>query len=447
MTEAAVNSGMRVRTSDTGPWSTVQMGERFSKGLYIFGTRQQLFTLSVSLLCIDVLQQDVGKTPLELREYVDGGDQVVPNHAIADLLREPSTYYGPREFMRMLTGHLVTASEHFIALRRDERRIAGGAPVEMQGIPKKATEIRVDPDSRRYSYHFSPSTLHERAQWGWAAGGMTDADVAHLRKRSLNGVDALATSSLMRSTLDLLEDMQEFQSGIFANGGMPIMAFAFPDGLTDVQFERLNNDLKRAAEKARKDGKPFILEGAKGEVPKVEKVSLSSVDTEFVKANAAAGLEATRYFRVPPHKVYLLETIKYDNLSAEERRYVDEALCPIFDVVEEGLGRVLLSREERRRYFLRFNREAAYTSDPAERQKIVESRWKNGMIEYDEMRRSIGQNAKGGDQGRRRMFSGNFVLVDENDEVILKAGGNAPGDDEKMPAEEPKKGLRLVQSN
>lgn len=428
--ESKKSPGLSVRTSDTGPWSTVQMGERFSKGLYIFGSRQQMFTLSVSLLCIDVLMQDAAKTPFQLRRRVDGGDEAVApaEHPVAEVLNEPSEYYGPKEFLRRLVGHLAIDSEHFVAVRRDTSGRGGGAPVEMQGITKRGTEVRVEPDARRYSYFFSPSTLHERAQFGWASGGMSDRDVAHLRKRSLNGVDALATSQLMQSTLGLLEDMQQFQSGIFANGGMPIMAFAFPEGLTDEQFKRLNEDLRKAADKARREGKPFILEGAGGEVPKVEKVSLSSVDTEFVKAHAAAGLEATRYFRVPPHKVWLTETIKYDNLAAEERRYVDEALCPYFEVIEEGLGRVLLSKEDRRQYFLRFDREKAYTSDPEVRHKVIEGRWKNGMIEYDEMRQAIGMNAKGGKVGKRRMFSGNFVLVDENDEVILKAGGNNPND-------------------
>lgn len=450
MSKAVTKSeGMQIRATDNGPWSVVDMGERFAKGMYVFGTRSQLFTLSVSLLCIDVLQQDVAKTPLELRERVDGGDVAVsPDaHDVAALLNEPNDYLGPREFIRILTAHLVTASEHFVAARRSTRRIDGGKVIELQGIPRRKSEVRVDPDSRTYSYWFNPSTLHDRAQFGWAQGGMVARDVAHLRKRTMDGVDALATSDLMRTTLSLLEDMQEYQTGIFENGGMPIMAFAFPDGMTDEQFDRLKKDFTRMASKARKDGTPFILEGADGVMPTVHKVSLSSVDTEFVKAQAAAGLEATRYFRVPPHKVSLLETLKYDNLSSEERRYVDEALCPIFEVIEEGLGRLLLSKEDRRRYFLRFDREKAYTSDPAERQKIIESRWKNGMIEYDEMRRAIGQNAKGGDVGKRRMFSGNFVIVDENDEVVLRAGGNAPADeDQKTEEDKPaKKTLRLVQ--
>ena len=36
-------------------------------------------------------------------------------------------------------------------------------------------------------------------------------------------------------------------------------------------------------------------------------------------------------------------------------------------------------------------------------------------------------NALGGDAGRVRMFSGNFVLVDPENNVVMQAGGNAPG--------------------
>lgn len=414
-----------IRAAD-GPWSTVQLGDRFSKGLYVTGSVQQIFMLSVSLACIDVLRQDVARTPIELRRRVDGGDELVRpgEHPVADILDNPSEYYGRREFMNMLTAHIAVSNEYFVAVMRDNR----GNPLEMQGIPKSRADVSVNPEERKYVYYFHPSTMHEQAQFGWTRGGMLGRDVAHIRHRTMNGIDALSTTSLMRSTLELLKGMQEFQTNIFDNGGMPVMALAFPEAMTDEQWERLNKGLARAHQKARDEKTPFILEGADGEVPTVHKMSMSAVDTEFVKANAAAGLEACRYFRVPPHKVNLLETIKYDNLSAQERRYVDEALCPIFEVTEESLGRVLLSGEDRKKYFLRFDREKAYTSDPEIRQKIVESRWKHGMIEYDEMRRAIGQNAVGGNAGRYRMFSGNFVIVDENGEVIMRAGGNTPND-------------------
>ena len=48
-------------------------------------------------------------------------------------------------------------------------------------------------------------------------------------------------------------------------------------------------------------------------------------------------------------------------------------------------------------------------------------------MEYDEVRQALGLNTYGGKAGQVRMVSGNFVLVDRNNEVVMRAGGNAPG--------------------
>jgi HK97 family phage portal protein len=234
---------------------------------------------------------------------------------------------------------------------------------------------------------------------------------------------------------------------------MPTVAFQFPDELTDIQFDRLNKGINESIEKSKKSGKPIILEGKGGKVPEIEKLTMTSADADFVKSNIAAANEMLRYFRVPPHKAFLLESVKYDNLDSAERTYVDDTLTSYFQCICEGLAPVLLTEEEQDDYFLEFDAEMAFSMDPERRQKIVESRWKNGMITYDDMRTEIGFNAVGGEAGQVRMMSGNFVLVDEKNEVVLKAGGNAPDatKEDGEPAETTKpdgdkvKTLRIVQ--
>lgn len=452
MTEAADN--FKVRSFGDDLWSVVDLGNRFAQGMYIYGTGAALFKLSVTSLCIDVLSQDISGTPIHLRKWTpEGSVRVLPkDHPAAALLERPSRFFGRRQFFRMLTANLVTASEYYVAVNRNR----AGEAIEMQGIRREQVASRVNPDSRRFFYDISVGSEAERALYGWTQKGvMSDRNVAHLIARSVNGIDVLSTDALARGATGLLNQMNDYQSGLFANGGMPVMAFKFPEGLTPEQFQRLENDLVRSTKIAREKGRPFILEGADGKVPEIEKISLSSVDTEFVKAHEAAGVEAARYFRMPPHKVYLLASVKYDNQEAAERTYVDDALGPIYDVIEEQLGGVLLTEDEQKEYFLAFDREMAYAQNPTERHKIANERWKTGQLTFDEMRQAIGMNAVGGDEGKVRMFSGNFVLVGEENEVIMRAGGNAPDDGksegeggEKQPADDKKKShLTVVQGS
>src|SRR5690606_29403327 len=128
----------------------------------------------------------------------------------------------------------------------------------------------------------------------------------------------IATSNVARAAFDLLNHMNKFQTDLFNNGGMPILGITFPEGMTDEQWERLNKELTAQAKKSREKGVPFILEGANGEVPKVEKMSLTSVGTGFLKANTAAMMDICRFYGVPPHKAYVFYSGKSDNLDSIE---------------------------------------------------------------------------------------------------------------------------------
>lgn len=455
--ETNKSAGLAMRSfgaSEDHLWTTTNLHELFQMGYVAAGSRQAMLRLAVSLKCIDVLSRDVARTPVYLYRRRKGGAEIVEpsEHPVAKILdSRTSRYYGIKEFLRITTCYLATTSQYYVAARRAQ----DNKLLEIQGIPHTDVTIRVDTGRRRYVYDVSPNGLHAEAQYGWARGGLLDDHIAHIRLRSFNGYDSIATSNVARAAFDLLNHMHKFQTDIFNNGGMPILGITFPEGLTDEQWERLNKDLTAQAKHSREKGKPFILEGANGESPKVEKMSLTAVDTEFLKANTAAMMDICRFYGVPPHKAYVFDSVKYDNLDSMERLYVDDSLVPIFDAVCEATEPVLLTEAEQEKFFIGFDKEAAYASDPFQRQKVIESRWKNGMLEYDEMREAIGYNAAGGEIGRQRMFSGNFVVVDKNGEVVMKAGGNAPGeeevsaldDDEKKPKKEGEdKILRLVKN-
>jgi HK97 family phage portal protein len=457
--EQKKSAGLALRSfgaSDDHLWTTTNLDQLFSMGYVAAGSRSAMLRLAVSLKCIDVLSRDVARTPMYLYRRKKGGAEIVEptEHPVARILAtRTSRYYGIKEFKRITTSYLATASQYYVAARRN----GGGDIMEVQGIPHTDVTTRVEPRARRYVYDITANGLHAQAQYGWAErkGGLMDDEIAHIRLRSFNGYDAVATSNVAKAAFELLNHMNKFQGDLFNNGGMPILGITFPEGLTDEQWERLNKDLQAQAKKSREKGVPFILEGANGESPKVEKMSLTAVDTEFLKANTAAMMDICRFYGVPPHKAYVFDSVKYDNLDSIERLYVDDSLVPIFDAICEAIMPVLLTEDEQAKYFIEFDKEAAYASDPLSRQKVVESRWKNGQIEYDEMREAIGYNAAGGDIGRQRMFSGNFVVVDKDGNVVMKAGGNTPGeeetsalddDEQKKPKKDgDEKRLRLVQ--
>lgn len=439
-----------------GTWTTLDYSDRlFAMGGNIYGSKTALMNLSVSAMCVDVISQDASKAPLHLRRRTARGSEVVrpSRHPVARLLSSgPNVYMGRREFVRYMAANLAVDSEFYVAARRNN----ADEILEFSGIQKNNVTNWVNPEVRGWYYNISPGTLHEQALYGWAQGMMSARDVAHIRLRSFNGQDVLSTSSISKSSLKILSDMQKFQGNIYTSGGIPQLAFAFPDSLTEEQYARLIRGLEKALKKAQETGMPLVLEGDGVNLPKVEKLSQSAGDTEFMASMGKIGLDVARHWRVPPHKLYLLENVKYDNQSEQERIYVHDTLFSYFDMIEEGLDRCLLTDNERDDYFFAFDREKAFALDPVAHQKIVESRWTKGMVTQDEMRDAIGLNQIGGEQGDRRLYmGGNSVMVDGDGEVVMRAGGG-PGDAETDEPEKskPKKksddrqlGLQLVSSN
>ena len=428
--KSSKSPGMQVREIGTDTWTFAEYGDRlFSIGGNLFGPKSAMFKLAVAAACLDVIAQDVSKTPVDLRKITDLGSEIVKakDHPAAGFLKiGPNTFLGAKEFIRIMTYQLAVHSEYLIIGRRDR----SGKLIEYSGVPcSNIQEVSVNADARKWFYDIHAHTEHDEALFGWAKGKKVHTEVGHIKRRSMNGLDVMSTASLSSGALKLMSEMSNYQSGTYSNGGVPTVAFTFPDGLTDDQFERLQAGIDKALKKAKKDGTPLILEGSDGVVPKVERLSESTGDKEFVKANMAAGMDIIRYFRVPPHKVYLMESIKYDNMDSAERVYVDDTLCSYFSDIQEAMDRALLTGEERKEYFHSFDIEEAYALDPKEKNEIIKSRWISGMISEDEMRRKIGMNTYGGPRGKNRTFSGNFIVVDENNKVLIRAGGNKPGEE------------------
>ncbi|MEM7303398.1 MAG: phage portal protein [Pseudomonadota bacterium] len=442
MTQPTANERLHGIDSKSAGWTTTWSSDHdllFSRGGHLFGTKAALFKLSVSLLCIDVLQQDVSKTPLYLRRHKDRGSEIVKpsEHPLANLLKNgPNEYMGAKEFIRQMTAHLAISSEYFVPVRRDQR----GTLIEFAGVPKSQVSVNVNPEERLWVYDINPSSLHEQALYGWAKGRRDHKECSHIRKRSMNGLSVQSTHAITEQSRVIIENMQDYQENIFRNGGITSFAINFPEGMTEEQFERLQNSVDLALKKHKETGKPLVFEGAGGNTPTIEKLTMSAADAEFKGSLTAAGLDMARFFRVPPHKIYLLEPVKYDNMDPSERVYVDDTLRDYFETIIEGLTKVLLTKEERQNYFLWFDIDKAYARNPKERHEITRDRWRNGMLEHNEMREEIGMNPVEGDVGRTRMIAGGFTILDQNNEFVI---GATVGKDEDKKSKETKSDSEL----
>ena len=392
-------------------------------------------------LCCDVLSQDIGKGPLLLKKREKGGATrlVEPGeHALADLLADrPNFRHTWTEFKEMSVFWYALMTNAYIWVDRSRTgEIRGLFPVATPRV-----ETKVLPRQRRIYYHVKASTLQELALYGWTSRDVAERDMVHVRGRMLDAQQGYSTLRVGRQTFDTGAAIEDYRDSLFSEDGQirGIFQRDAEGALDERAYQRLVEGLRQRMRRFNR-GDPLVLEDKLQFKP----IAVNPQEAELTKQFEAQVTATARLFNVPPHRLFQLNAVKYENLEPMQRAYVGDTLVPICTRFEDRMNVTLLTREERLAgYHFYFDRDAMSVNDPkalAERmQKLVE----RGVISRNEARMRVGYNPVDG--GDTFMIPANMQLVDEDNNPVLEAGdpaGQQPADDQQNDG-----GLKLAVDN
>lgn len=442
------NGGTEVIVRDHGePMSMADFASWIENN--IGGSVQDALSQAAFMLCCDVISQDIAKAPLRLRRRTSPttSEIVMPQqHPIAGMLAlEPNARHTWPEFTEMSVFWECLTSNSYSVVKRDRL----DNPLEL--IPVQTGQVRELVEGRDVFYEVTASTQQQQALLGASILRVPERDMVHVRARMLDGMDGYSTLEAGKKTLDAGKAIDRFRENLFAEEGQLRGVFTRPgvtdDTMPDPAFQRLRQQYKILMNRFRQLTEPIVLEGGL----EFKEIASNPKDMEFTAQFSAQIIATCRLMRVPPHKVFELGGAKYENLETQEKMYVGDALVPRCERRESRMGKVLLSKKERLEFFLEHDRDAMSLRDSQRENERVKTLVERGVITIDEARARMGYNALPNDQGKARLIPTNMTLVDEDGNVIVAGSSTSPvepsaGEDETTPpAEEPKKGLRLVQ--
>lgn len=415
------------------------------------GLRGALEITALSL-CGDVISQDISKATLRLRERLGNGTSKVvePNrHEIAGLLAlEPNK--------RMTWGMFVEMMVYWSCF--DDNAYAGifrqndGTVIKL--IPFQSGRVQEMVAGEDIFYDVSASTQHEQALLGTISRRFHEDDMIHVRTRFLDGMDGYSTITAGKQAIETMKNLAEYRKNLFGDEGQMRGVFtrSKEEFLPDENFNRLRQQFKILMNRFRQLTEPIILEGGF----KFESISSNPQEMELTKQFESQVIEVCRMFRMPPHKIFMLDGSKYENLETQEKMYVSDTLIPRAKRFEEMFGKMLLSRKDRLKYFFEFDREEMTLRDTKVQTERIIKGAERGIFLTDEARAAFGANPLPGGAGQSRLIPTNMSLVDNENNVIIggvstakdsSSSDNQDGADETDPdAEtETEKGvLRLV---
>lgn len=395
----------------------------------------EVLQISAVMVCLDILSQDIAKTTLRLyRRLPSGGKQVVMpgEHPAAELLAtEPNRHHHWYELIEMMMLHMGLLQNAFWA----KRTAPDGTVLELIPVLPARVRIGVDEETGIYFYEVKCETPHERVQLRGLPEYMIEGELIHFRGRMFDGLYGYSNMEAGAKTFRLADELSGFQTRLFENDASMRGIFqmgAEAGELSEDAFKRLRTQLGEAFGRMRREALPIVLENGL----EFKGIAMNAEQAEVQKAWDSAIVNVARQFRLPPHKIFHLVNVKYENMETLERSYVADSLVPYCKRIELRLKKeLLLTKKERAEFFFEFDREEMVLHDPKVQAEMLKVLLPHGVITLDEARQMRGRNPLPNGAGEARLIGSTYSLVGPDNEVIIPAGGQ-DGTGEEDPADE-----------
>jgi HK97 family phage portal protein len=401
---------------------------------YLYG--KNMTGIALAVVCADVIARDLSKAEMLLykrRPRGRGYDLVQPNkHPIARLfMLRPSQWHLWIELWRMTVLHLKLTENAY--LLKDGFK-ADGSFTGLLPIQPANCRALVSPAGKLF-YEVFAGTEFERAQLGSTYFVVPAERIIHIRGRTMDGLYGVSNLTLGDPIFDIASAIAAYQRNVFDNDGQQALAFETEGAFgsqadSDAAFNRLKKQLTERWKKSRTTGDPILLEaGLKAKI-----ISATSKDSEAKDSFNQQVMRICGLMNCPPHKIFALENVAYNNASAMNRAYYNDALDPIATLIQESLRASLFTEEEMLVYSPQFDQIKLMANDIEALSKLVDTSMKNALLTFDEGRELLPFRFGPIANGDRRMIPVNMAMIGNDGEVIANA---AAGQNPNLPAPTP----------
>ena len=325
--------------------------------------------------CVRILAEAIAGLPIHLYRYKeDGGKEKAIEHPLYLLLHdEPNPEMSSFVFRETLMTHLLLWGNAYAQVIRNGR----GEVVAL--YPLMPNKMTVDRDSSGQLYYQYQRSSDE-------SGGKNEnvilrpVDVLHIPGLGFDGLVGYSPIAMAKNAIGLAIATEEYGAKFFANGAAPSGVLEHPGTIKDPQ--RVREAWQSQFGGSQNSGKIAVLE----EGMKYTPISISPEQAQFLETRKFQINEIARIFRVPPHMVGDLEKSSFSNIEQQSLEFVKYTLDPWVIRWEQSIQRSLLTPEEKKTYFVKFNVEGLLRGDYQSRMNGYATARQNGWMSANDIR-------------------------------------------------------------
>lgn len=397
------NSRDKPKNQTAGSRYTFYMGGS-SSGKAV--TERSAMQMTAVYSCVRILSEAVAGLPLHFYRYTDdGGKEKAIDHPLYSLLHdEPNPEMTSFIFRETLMTHLLLWGNAYAQIIRN------GKNEVIALYPLMPNKMEVSRDKSGQLYYTYVTQAEEAHTMKGNIVYLNPSEVLHIPGLGFDGLVGYSPIAMAKNAIGMAVACEEYGAKFFANGAAPGGVLEHPGTIKDPQ--RVRESWQSTFGGSGNSNKVAVLE----EGMKYTPIGISPEQAQFLETRKFQINEIARIFRVPPHMVGDLEKSSFSNIEQQSLEFVKYTLDPWIVRWEQSIRRALLSSEEKKKYFVKFNLEGLLRGDYQSRMNGYAIGRQNGWMSANDIRELENQDRIPAEEG------GDLYLVNGNMMPLKDAG-------------------------
>ena len=339
-------------------------------------TERSAMQMTAVYSCVRILAEAVAGLPLHLYRYKENnGKEKAIDHTLYHLLHdEPNPEMSSFVFRETLMTHLLLWGNAYAQIIRNGK---GEVIALYPLIPNKMTVNRDENGQLYYEYSKTADDFYNVSN---STVILNPRDVLHIPGLGFDGLVGYSPIAMAKNAIGMAIACEEYGAKFFANGAAPSGVLEHPGTIKDPK--KVREAWQSQFGGSSNAGRVAVLE----EGMKYTPISISPEQAQFLETRKFQINEIARIFRIPPHMVGDLEKSSFSNIEQQSLEFVKYTLDPWVIRWEQSLMRSLLSHEEKKEYFIKFNLEGLLRGDYESRMNGYSIGRQNGWMSANDIR-------------------------------------------------------------
>ena len=376
--------------------------------------------------CVRILSEAIASLPLHLYEYTETGTAKATEHPLYSILHdEPNPEMTSFVFRETLMGHLlIWGNAYAQVIRNGKGEVIGLYPL----MPDRMAVDRDEKGHLYYEYMVSNDDAPINKQ---STVKLAPSDVLHIPGLGFDGLVGYSPIAMAKNAIGLAIATEEYGSKFFANGAAPSGVLEHPGTIKDPS--RVRESWQQTFGGSSNSNKIAVLE----EGMKYTPISISPEQAQFLETRKFQINEIARIFRVPPHMIGDLEKSSFNNIEQQSLEFVKYTLDPWVSRWEQSIVRTLLTPDEKKKYYVKFNLDGLLRGDYQSRMNGYAIGRQNGWMSANDIRELENLDRIPAEEGGDLyLINGNMLPLKDAGAFANTSNGKEDSDEEVLEVEE-----------